>query len=96
MWVFSSEQGVHPMAKQTTHASSIPAIEPRNWEERLNLYPELKAKIEALLSVVENALGDIVKASEAEQRVIEEIRATRTSGITRMGNPTTSRAKRPL
>lgn len=74
MWVFSSEQGVPLMAKQTTQASSIHAIEPTNWEERLNRHPELKAKIEALLSVVENAKGDIVKASEAEQRVIEEIR----------------------
>ena len=62
------------MAKQTTHASSIPATKPTNWEERLNRHPELKAKIEALLSVVENAEGDIVKANEAEQRVIEEIR----------------------
>ena len=45
-----------------------------NLEERLNRYPELKAKMEALLLVVENAEGDLVKANEAEQRVIEEIR----------------------
>lgn len=43
-------------------------------EERLNDYPELKAKIEGLLSVVENAEGDLIKADEAEQRVVEEIR----------------------
>lgn len=43
-------------------------------ESRLNHHPELKAKIEALLLVVENAEGDLVKANEAEQRVIEEIR----------------------
>jgi histidinol dehydrogenase len=43
-------------------------------EERLNRHPELKTKIEALLSVVENGAGDLVKANEAEQRVIEEIR----------------------
>lgn len=43
-------------------------------EERLNRHPELKAKIESLVSVVENAEGNLIKASEAEQRVIEEIR----------------------
>jgi histidinol dehydrogenase len=30
--------------------------------------------MESLLSVVENAEGDLAKANEAEQRVIEEIR----------------------
>jgi hypothetical protein len=43
-------------------------------EARLNDYPELKVKIEGLLSVVENAEGDLIKADEAEQRVVEEIR----------------------
>ena len=48
--------------------------ESESLEERLNRHPELKAKIETLLSVVENAKGNLVKANEAEQRVIEEIR----------------------
>jgi hypothetical protein len=43
-------------------------------EARLNDYPELRAKIERLLSVVENAEGDLIKADEAEQKVVEEIR----------------------
>lgn len=43
-------------------------------EERLNDYPELRAKIEGLLSVVENAEGDLIKADAAEERVIKEIR----------------------
>lgn len=43
-------------------------------EERLNDYPELKAKIEELLSVVENAEGNLIKADAAEERVVEEIR----------------------
>lgn len=42
-------------------------------ESRLNAHPALKAKIERLLSVVENAAGDLQSAHEAEQRVIEEI-----------------------
>ncbi len=50
-----------------------PTVVGGNLEERLSRHPELKAKIESLLSVVENAEGDCVKANEAEQRVIEEI-----------------------
>lgn len=46
----------------------------KSLEERLNRHPELKSKIESLLSVVENAEGDLCKANEAEQRMIEEIR----------------------
>jgi hypothetical protein len=42
--------------------------------ERLQHYPQLRAKFEALLNVVENASGDIVKAHEAEERVFEELR----------------------
>jgi hypothetical protein len=52
--------------------SSINAM--GNLEARLNRHPDLKDKIMALLSVVENAEGDIVKANAAEERVIEEIR----------------------
>ena len=57
----------------TSHPVSSPTLSEK-LEERLNRHPELKAKIEALLSVVENAEGDLVKANEAEQRGIEEIR----------------------
>ena len=44
-------------------------------EERLVRHPALKTKIESLLSVVENAAGDIELADEAERRVIEELQA---------------------
>src|SRR5215831_2229445 len=43
-------------------------------EARLKEYPELRAKIETLLSIIENAGGDVEKASQAEQRIIEEMR----------------------
>jgi 23S rRNA pseudoU1915 N3-methylase RlmH len=43
-------------------------------EERLNRHPDLKKRIDELLKIVENAEGDIQKASEAEQMVIEELR----------------------
>jgi len=42
--------------------------------ERLQCYPMLRVRIEALLEVVENASGDVVKADEAEERVVQEIR----------------------
>jgi hypothetical protein len=45
-----------------------------NLEERLNRHPLLKARMEALLDIVENASGDLEKANAAEQRVIEELR----------------------
>ena len=43
-------------------------------EERLREYPELRVRFEEMLAIVENASGDIVKADEAEERVIEELR----------------------
>ena len=43
-------------------------------EERLKEYPELQAKIEAMLAIIENAGGDVAKAAEAERRIIEELR----------------------
>lgn len=46
----------------------------RRLEERLREYPELRARFEAMLAIVENADGDIVKADEAEEQVIQELR----------------------
>lgn len=51
-----------------------PSQKPDSFEQRLNAHPELKARFEVLLSVVENAQGDLIRADAAEQRVIEEIR----------------------
>jgi hypothetical protein len=46
----------------------------RSLDERLREYPELRARIEALVEIVENEGGDVVKADDAEDRVVEEIR----------------------
>jgi hypothetical protein len=46
----------------------------KNLEERLREYPGLYERISELVAVVENAAGEVVKADEAEQRVIEELR----------------------
>lgn len=51
-----------------------PLQAPESFEQRLNAHPDLRAKFEVLLSVVENAQGDLIRADAAEQRVIEEIR----------------------
>ena len=52
-------------------------IQPENSDdflERLQRHPQLRAKFESLLDVVENASGHVVKAHEAEERVFEELR----------------------
>ncbi|MCP4317563.1 MAG: hypothetical protein GY789_16495 [Hyphomicrobiales bacterium] len=45
----------------------------RPLEERLANYPELRAKFEDMLDIVENAKGDLIKANDAEERVLEEV-----------------------
>jgi hypothetical protein len=42
--------------------------------DRINKHPDLKVRVEALLSVIENTQGQYTKADDAEQHVIEEIR----------------------
>src|SRR5579864_9118791 len=46
----------------------------RELVRRLGEYPALKAKIENLLGIIENAGGDVEKANDAERRIIEELR----------------------
>jgi hypothetical protein len=61
------------MGDHYAEMESISSVD-RSLEERLKEYPELKAKIEAMLAIIENAGGDVEKAAEAEQRIIEEMR----------------------
>lgn len=51
-----------------------PSQTSESFEQRLNAHPELRAKFEVLLSVVENAQGALILADAAEQRMIEELR----------------------
>ena len=46
------------MIEQSTHSEVSTTTTSKRLEERLNRHPELKARIETLLSVVENAEGD--------------------------------------
>jgi len=43
-------------------------------EQRLSQYPSLKNRIELLINIIEDSVGDCQKANEAEMRVIEELR----------------------
>lgn len=52
----------------------MPSANPSEFLARLQRYPELQAKFDALLDVVDNAAGDALKADEAEQLVFEELR----------------------
>lgn len=61
------------MSEQSTDNEVSTTTTSERIEARLKRHPELKARIETLLSVVENAEGDLVKANAAEQRVVEEI-----------------------
>lgn len=51
-----------------------PGISSMSIDERVREHPQLRARIERLLEVVEDAAGDLCKADEAEQRVVEELR----------------------
>ena len=42
--------------------------------ELLNRHPELKQRVRALADIAEDADGDLVRADEAERRVIEAVR----------------------
>jgi hypothetical protein len=50
------------------------SIRKRSLEERTKDLPEVKARFERMLDVIENAAGDVEKAAEAERRVTEELR----------------------
>ncbi|EDN68741.1 hypothetical protein BGP_3755 [Beggiatoa sp. PS] len=45
-----------------------------NFTERLETHPALKSRFESILDIVENTSGDVIKADEAEQRSIKEVR----------------------
>jgi hypothetical protein len=62
------------MAERFADIEKSLGINKPSLEERLGEYPELKAKIETMLAIIENAGGDVEKAAEAERRIIEELR----------------------
>jgi hypothetical protein len=45
-----------------------------NFIKRLESHPTLKSRFESILDIAENSSGDVIKADEAERRMIEEVR----------------------
>jgi len=50
------------------------SIRKQSFEERTKDLPEVRARVERMLDLIENAAGDVEKAAEAEERVTEELR----------------------
>jgi hypothetical protein len=50
-----------------------PSLSPQDFLDRLQRHPELLAEFEALLQVVENSEGDVVKADQAEELVAQRL-----------------------
>jgi len=46
----------------------------RDFMTQVNRHPKLKARLSSLLAIAEDTGNDLVKAADAEQRVIEEVR----------------------
>lgn len=64
--------------------------------ERLERHPALKARMERMLDVVENAAGDVRRADEAERRAIEELRQMGLEVMQGWGQKTANEAARDL
>jgi len=50
-----------------------PSLNPQDFLDRLQQYPDLQAEFEAILDIADNSDGDIVKADEVEERVAQEL-----------------------
>jgi hypothetical protein len=44
------------------------------FSKRMEAYPDLVERFEAILDIAENTSGDLITADEAEERAIEEVR----------------------
>ena len=64
--------------------------------DRLERHPTLKARMERMLDVVENASGDVRRADEAERRAIEELRQMGLEVMQSWGQKTANEAARDL
>ena len=56
-----------------TKNAKSPSLSPQDFLDRLQRYPDLQAEFEALLQVVENSEGDVVKADQAEELVAQRL-----------------------
>ena len=72
--------------------SKIAGAKRETVSERLERHPALKARMERILDVVENASGDVHRADEAERRAIEEVRQMGLEIMQDWGQKTSSEA----
>lgn len=56
-----------------TKNAKSPSLSSQDFLERLQRHPDLLAEFEALLQVVENSEGDVVKADHAEELVAQRL-----------------------
>ena len=63
-------------------------------DARVEAYPGLRAKIETMLDIIENAGGDVEKAAVAEQRIIDALRELGKTRC-RSGPTASTRRRRP-
>jgi hypothetical protein len=56
-----------------TKNAKSPSLSPQDFLHRLQRHPELLAEFEALLLVVENSEGDVLKADQAEELVAQRL-----------------------
>jgi hypothetical protein len=58
---------------ESAQRDPTPKADHESLEQRLKEHPELRAKFEEILKIVENAEGRIELADDAEQRVLDEL-----------------------
>lgn len=56
-----------------TKNAKSPSLSPQEFLDRLQRHPDLQAEFEALLQVVENSEGDVLKADQAEELVAQRL-----------------------
>ena len=71
--VTRSTQQEEPMPERFAEIEAS-SLGPPSLDARLKTYPEVRAKIETMLSLIENADGAVENAAVAEQRVIDALR----------------------
>ena len=56
-----------------TKNAKSPSLSPQDFLDRLQRHPDLQVEFEALLLIVENSVGDVVKADQAEELVAQRL-----------------------
>ena len=59
----------------------------RSLDERLAKHPELRAKLGGMLDILENAQGDLIKANDAEERILAGLQQIGNQVLTGRANP---------